>query len=134
MTAGRPWKFKTVEDLQQLIDAYFLRCKTENEPLTITGLAIALDTDRSTLIEYAENRGEEFSYTIRRAKTLVEQDYEKRLISRGNSGDIFGLKNFGWTDQQNIGLGNFGGGPIQLHTAMEILGEVVQNEDQPETE
>lgn len=30
----------------------------------------------------------------------IENAYEKRLINRGNGGDIFALKQFGWKDRQ----------------------------------
>lgn len=29
----------------------------------------------------------------------IENAYEKRLIARGNGGDVFALKNFGWRDK-----------------------------------
>lgn len=102
--AGRPLKFATVEELQQKIDDYF--AVTVPAYYTITGLALALDTDRSTLCEYGDgNRDDKdprYSYTIKEAKTRIEHGYELSLRTRGSAGDIFGLKNFGWTDQQQI--------------------------------
>lgn len=98
--AGRPLKFATVEDMQRQIDDYFAVCLKTEEPLTITGLAIALDTDRQTLLNY-EKRDEYFD-TVKRAKSIIENAYEKRLIQNGRAGDIFALKNFGWRDKQEI--------------------------------
>lgn len=100
MERGRPLKFKSVEELQEKIDAYFASCDEENEPITITGLALALDTTRDILCDY-ENR-DEFSDTIKKAKLRVENAYEKRLVRRGNGGDVFALKNFGWKDTKDI--------------------------------
>jgi hypothetical protein len=97
---GRPLKFKTVEELQSAIDKYFSSCNEETEPMTITGLAIALDTDRKTLCNYEDKP--EFFDTIKMAKLRVENAYEKRLVKRGNGGDIFALKNFNWVDKQEI--------------------------------
>jgi hypothetical protein len=97
---GRPLKFKNPKELQKAIDAYFARCSRENEPLTITGLALALDTTRETLMDY-ENR-DEFSDTIKKAKLRIEQAYEFRNIKRGNAGDIFALKQIGWKDKTEI--------------------------------
>ena len=51
----RPLKWKTVEEIQPLIDAYFR--DTPKKEWTITGLALALDTSRTTLIDYC-NRAE----------------------------------------------------------------------------
>lgn len=100
METGRPLKFKSVEELQEKIDAYFASCDEENEPITITGLALALDTTRDTLCDYGERS--EFSDTIKKAKLRVENAYEKRLVRRGNGGDVFALKNFGWKDTKDI--------------------------------
>ena len=92
---GRPLKYQTVGEMQVLIDEYF---KTAEEGLyTITGLALALDMNRTMLLQYAE-RGE-FRSTVRMAKARVEADYEKSLRKNGRAGEIFGLKNFGWKDK-----------------------------------
>lgn len=100
MTAGRPKKFKSIKELQEKIDAYFVDCEEYEEPITLTGLCIWLDTTRETLMDYQE--ADEFSDTIKKAKQRIENAYEKRLIKRGNAGDIFALKQFGWTDKQEI--------------------------------
>jgi len=97
---GRPLKFKTVEELQEKIDKYFKDCEKKEIPLTITGLALALDTDRQTLMNYEHK--EDYFDTIKKAKLKIENAYEIRCINRGNGGDIFALKNFGWTDRQEI--------------------------------
>lgn len=101
---GRPLKFKSVKELQKKIDRYF-ETATVGE-YTITGLALALDTYRSVLIDY-ENR-DEFSDAIKKAKTMIEQDYELSLRKSGRSGDIFGLKNFGWKDKTEVDQNNSG--------------------------
>lgn len=100
MESGRPLKFKSVEELQQKIDNYFASCDENEEPITITGLALALDTTRETLCDYGEK--DEYSDTVKKAKLRVQHAYEKRLVKRGNGGDIFALKNFGWTDKSEV--------------------------------
>lgn len=95
MPAGRPLKYNSVEEMEKIIQEYFKN--TKEEELTITGLALALDTDRKTLINY-ENR-DEFFNTIKKAKTRIENSYEKSLRKNGRTGDIFALKNFGWHDK-----------------------------------
>lgn len=94
---GRPLKFKTVKALQEAIDKYFADCEEMGEPLTVTGLAIALKTTRETLMDYQEKDG--YSDAVKMAKLKIENAYEKRLIARGNGGDIFALKQFGWRDR-----------------------------------
>jgi DNA-binding XRE family transcriptional regulator len=102
MVAGRPPKFESVESLQKQIDAYFADCVAKDEPYTITGLALALDTTRQTLINYEEK--DEYLDTIKKAKTMVEQYAEKRLFTGTPTGAIFALKNFGWKDKQETEL------------------------------
>jgi hypothetical protein len=36
------------------------------------------------------------------AKMKIEHAYEKSLRKNGRSGDIFALKNFGWTDRMDV--------------------------------
>lgn len=95
---GRPLKFPSVEKLQEQIDDYFK--VTPAKEITVTGLALALDTSRETLLDY-EGRAE-FADAVKRAKYKVALEYEKDLRRQGRSGDIFALKNFGWTDRQEI--------------------------------
>jgi hypothetical protein len=92
---GRPPKFKTVEELQEKVNAYFK--ETKREEWTMTGLAIALDIDYQTLINYGNK--ELFFEPIKKARMKVHNEYEKDLRRKGRSGDIFALKNFGWTDK-----------------------------------
>lgn len=119
MLTGRPLKFKSVKELQKKIDAYFARCEKDDEPLTITGLALALDTSRETLMEYGER--EEFVDTIKKAKLKIEHAYELRNIKRGNAGDIFALKNFGWKDktESDVTLG----GSINVMPSVKLDGQ-----------
>lgn len=95
---GRPPKWTSPEEVQVLIDEYFNN--TPEEEWTITGLALALDTYRSVLVDYQHK--DKFSNTIKRAKEKVQHAYEKDLRRKGRSGDIFALKNFGWRDKQEI--------------------------------
>lgn len=97
---GRPLKFKTPEELQKKIDAYFN--ETKEEELMITGLAVYLDTSRETLMNYEKK--DEFFDTIKKAKAKIEMAYEKRGLKVGNAFDIFRLKNMGWTDRHETDL------------------------------
>src|SRR2546426_212641 len=101
MPEGRPLKFKTVEDMKKLIDAYFEKCAIEKRPLTITGLALALDTSRKVLLEYEDDRPE-YRNTIKKAKEMCHNYAEEFLFSGRNIvGAIFNLKNnYGWHEKQ----------------------------------
>lgn len=109
---GRPLKFQSVKELQDAIDLYFLNCtdpEDENKyirPLTITGLANALDTSRETLLEYEERP--EFVDTIKRAKGKIHQYVEEYLFNGKNqTSAIFNLKNnYGWKDKTEQDINN----------------------------
>lgn len=113
MAGGRPLKFATVEELQSKIDAYFEERETVEQypngdikpkPLTITGLALALDTTRETICDYAEKDG--FSDSVRRARQKCENYAEERLYLGPATGPIFALKNYNWKDTQDINQNN----------------------------
>jgi hypothetical protein len=118
MAGGRPPKFESVDSLQKQIDVYFAKCDQDDEPYTITGLALALDTTRQTLINYEEK--DEYLDTIKKAKTMVEQYAEKRLFSGTPTGAIFALKNFGWKDKQETELSGKDGKPIETTSEVRI--------------
>lgn len=101
---GRPLKFKTPEELQEKIEEYF--AITPKDEWTITGLALALDTYRQTLVNY-EGR-EDFVDTIKKAKLRVENGYEIDLKKHGRTGTIFALKNFDWKDKSEVDQNNTG--------------------------
>ena len=101
----RPKKFKSVKELQDQIDQYFAHCKETEEIPTICGLALALDCDRKTLLNYETLKGyERFFLTIKKAKLRIENGIEQRLLKgRNPAGTIFNLKNnFGWKDKQEV--------------------------------
>lgn len=98
---GRPLKFKTTEELESKGKAYFKECDKKHLPYTITGLANFLDTSRETLINYEER--DEFFDTVKRLKGKVEEYAETLLfLGKNAAGPIFALKNFGWSDKQEI--------------------------------
>ncbi len=112
---GRPHKFQTLKDLEQAIDAFFKDCDKKGRPYTVTGLALALDTTRETLLDYEKNNPKlaEFSDAIKRAKLRVQNYAEIQLFGRNPTGPIFALKNFGWRDKQEIDH-TTGGKPLYL--------------------
>ena len=121
---GRPPMYKTKEEIQEKIDAYFKKCEGEplvvdgvpaidkhgepiivgKKPLTVTGLALALGfNSRQSLLNYQGK--EEFMDTILRAKAQVEQYAEERLFDKdGANGAKFSLANNfeGWKEKQEI--------------------------------
>ena len=117
---GRPLKFKSVEELQKKIDEYFATTGTKTkkvfskrlgdvidieyyEPATICNLALFLDVDRDTLLNYGKR--EEYFGTIKKAKARVESniEYGGLMGYLPPATNIFNLKNnFGWVDKQEV--------------------------------
>lgn len=118
--AGRPLKFKTVQELQDKIDQYFASCwgkQLDNlgnplknketgeyvmiqvKPYTIMGLAVYLDCERETLLLYQTRK--QFISTIKRAKDKCHSYAEEALFTGKNpAGVIFNLKNnYEWKDK-----------------------------------
>ncbi len=105
---GQPLKYKTVESLQEAVDNYFkvdafmptASGETEYLP-TMAGLALSLDVDRRTIVNYSNN--EDYFPTIRKARAKIESFIETRLYGNNVTGCIFNLKNnFDWKDKQEI--------------------------------
>ena len=106
---ARPPAFETDEELQEEINMYFksleyIDPETERprtSPATITGLALALGfCSRQSMYDYEKK--EKFTYTIKNARLRVENSYEQHLFGKSAGGAIFGLKNMGWSDKQEI--------------------------------
>ena len=101
MEEGRPPKYKTAEQLQIAIDSYWKWAEENKEPPMMTRLALHLGfASRQSLYDYGSK--DEFAYTIKRAVTFIEMEAELSLIKGGGAAEIFRLKNFGWTDKQEL--------------------------------
>jgi hypothetical protein len=120
--AGRPLKYKTVDELQKAIDGYFKSCEGKVlkdddgdpvydkygevimvgvKPPTVTGLALSLGfTTRQALLNYQGKK--QFVDTVTRAKSYIEEYAEQRLFDRdGVQGAKFSLANNfkGWSEK-----------------------------------
>lgn len=126
---GRPPFYKTVEEMQIVIDKYFEDCEGkvltipdaetgEDKPVldkyghpvivgakppTVTGLALALGfNSRQALLNYQGKP--EFNDAITRAKLRCQEYAESRLFDKdGANGAKFTLQNnFGWVDESKV--------------------------------
>lgn len=133
---GRPLKFEDPKALQEKIEAYFGDCDpheaehrvlvqkangekyftteqviTDQKPYTITGLAMALDTNRHTLLNYTDPEHypdtiddqvkQQLINTVGAAKLKCQFFAEQHLYTgKTPSGAVFALKNnYGWVDK-----------------------------------
>jgi len=100
---GRPLLFSTVQELETKLDDYFETMKTTRDIPTITGMAVHLDVDRKTLLNYSNK--DEFFPALKRAKAKCEAALESRALLGGLNPamTIFSLKNnYGWVDKQEV--------------------------------
>ena len=121
MPAGRPPKYESPEEMQRIIDLYYLACKvhrTDNADLlvglsdedllivndiedivpSISGIAYLLGMTTQAFRNYEKK--DEFLCTVKEAKQRVEMSLEQRLAGNAVTGSIFSLKNnFGWKDK-----------------------------------
>ena len=116
---ARPKLYTSVEDMQKIIDEYFMICDEKEKPYTMSGLAYALDMDRKSLLNYSKD--EKFFPTIKKAREKVEQQLEENaLMGKANATfTIFNLKNnYGWRDQVEVKNDN------ELSKLDELLGAI----------
>ena len=123
---GRPFKFTDPEKLRCRIEEYFNGFLSEK--WTITGLALALECDRDTLLNYEKDKQGQSKEVppdvirlIKKAKMMVHNAYELDLRKKGRSGDIFALKNFGWTDKQEVDVTTAGHPIIELENQLKQI-------------
>lgn len=101
---GAPRMYKTPEEMEAIGQEYFKKCKDEDRPITVTGLALALGMTRLGLINYEGRK--RFVNAVKRMKTICEEYVESIAITKGHSGSIFCLKNFkGWHDVSQVDHG-----------------------------
>lgn len=98
---ARPRIISSPEEFDERVDSFLAQCRVEESPVTLTGLILHLGlSSRESLDEYG--RRPEFSDSVKYAKLLIENGYEKKLHEQSCTGPIFALKNFGWKDKQDI--------------------------------
>jgi len=97
-TNGQKPFFSSPEEMQAKIIEYFNQCESNKENLKITGLCLFLGFEsRQSFYDYEAK--EDFTYTVKRAKMVIESHYEEGLNTFKYGGSVFGLKNLGWKDQ-----------------------------------
>jgi hypothetical protein len=98
---GKPPFYSDPVEMQKSCDDYFAKCEQDKDPLTMTGLALALGFNtRKSLLDYSKKV--EFVNIIKKAHLKVECGYEKRLAGNSPTGAIFALKNMDWNDKTEV--------------------------------
>ncbi len=92
------------QDIERLAMRYFAECEENKEPMTLTGLALAMGfSSRQAFLAYAKKAPENADSTLaeeaQRALLRVEAEYEKALRGGSATGPIFALKSLGWSEK-----------------------------------
>lgn len=131
---GRPKTIKTPEEFDALVDAHVVYCIEQGDPITWTGMALALGlTSRGALDRYGKDYGESFSASVKRAKVIVEQSYETRLHYQSPTGAIFALKNMNWHDRTEHDLRS-GDGSMSPRPLSEFYADLSPGGTDPEAD
>lgn len=90
---GRPPLFKSLEDLEEKIEAFWKWIKKNKKHPTMSRLAVFLECDRKTIVNYSHK--DEFFHTIKKVRALIEADKNEMLFDRTipTAGVIFDLVN-----------------------------------------
>ena len=91
----------TPDSFRNKIEQYFLDCVKDKKAPTKGGLALALDLTRESLGDYEKYEG--YSDSLKRAYTLIEENWVQKLSGPNVAGTIFYLKNAfkdQWKDKQ----------------------------------
>ena len=98
---GRPRIIGSPEEMDRLVEEYVGKCQELGEPLTPTGMILHMGlSSRQSLDQYGERP--EFHDSVKRAKLVIENQYEWKLDRDKPAGAIFALKNMGWSDRQDV--------------------------------
>jgi hypothetical protein len=118
---GAPLKFKTPEELKEVLQCYF--DNTKEEEWTVTGLALLVGS-KQLLDDYLKR--DEYKAIVTEAKLIVENGYEIDLKKHGRTGTIFALKNFDWKDKNETDITS-GGEALQPVLVKFIDGNTTNN-------
>jgi hypothetical protein len=106
---GNRRKYKTVEEMDKVIENYFKECDDNDEPYTITGLAIRLGfygrQELLNYLDYVDENEKTYSDSIKRAKARCEEKLIKNMLTNkyNPTAGIFVLKNnYGYKDKQEV--------------------------------
>jgi hypothetical protein len=106
VSRGQPPKYKDVKLFQKKIDEYFVSITDKDgeykKPPTVSGMAIFLGfVDRKSMYHYRDK--DQFYAPVKRAIGMVEAYNEEKAAGGSRcAGNIFILKNFDWTDRQEV--------------------------------
>lgn len=107
LAANSRCKYKTPEELVEIITNYFKDCDKRRKPYTVSGLALYIGLTTQRLRDYEKDyKGTEYAEIIERAKQTIEAyTAEATFDNKKFQGAKFNLQNnFGWAEKQDTNL------------------------------
>lgn len=103
---GRPKAFNSVQELEQKIEEFYDYCEQKEETLTFERLATFVGVDRRTLYNY--DKKDEYFLAFKKVRERILADIMSKGLSNkiNTTFGIFCLKNYGYTDRQEIESNN----------------------------
>ena len=127
MPAGQPAKYETPEDLQEAVKRYFDGCEESKECPNVMGLTHSLGFAATQSLLDQEERGEEFSAIIKRAKMFMWNKKFQFASAGKMNPTIFifdSINNHGMVNTRSEGKNEVtgkDGGPIESKWTVEIV-------------
>lgn len=132
---GRPPIIGTPAEMDRLVDEYVALKVEAKAPITLMGMILHLGlSSRESLDGYADRPG--FADSVKKAKAIIAETYERRLHGPQPAGAIFALKNMGWSDRldvssqsvsANIDFGRLSDDQIRRIASGEAVGSVLSS-------
>lgn len=119
---GRPLKY-SIQEVIDIIAAYFQNCNDNKRYPTKAGLCVALDVDKETYNEWKKNKVKGFSVALKRFERVAEDWWVQRLTSQGAVGAIFYLKNAFKEDYKDKFENENTGAPVIIQFDSQIKGK-----------
>lgn len=126
---GKPRIFNTVEELEQKINEFYDYCESHEETLTFERLATFIGVDRKTIYNYRQR--DEYLPTFKKVQERILADImSKGLGNKINpTFGIFCLKNYGYTDKQEIESTNTNKNISLEHLTTQEIKDLLKDED-----
>ncbi len=132
-----PLRFKDPIAMRADIDAYFAAQDAKGKPYTLTGMALALNTNRSVLLKYESGKydiylpegyaHDSFSDVLAYARARVEEFAEEKMYTH-TAGSVFALVNYTrdsdapFRNAMHQEISGSGGGPIKIQVTAAMIG------------
>lgn len=117
---ARPRKIKSPAEMDRLVDGYVEQQRAGGKPILLMGLILHLGLSGREALDNYERRSE-FLDSVKRAKAIVAHCYEERLHEQAPAGAIFALKNFGWTDRQDVRHSGDADNPVVVEGRIKLV-------------